>query len=42
MVQGRGVYQFQGMVGRREKEPEDMDVHLIWRYFAMEMGEGLD
>ncbi|KAI0367108.1 FAD/NAD(P)-binding domain-containing protein [Pilatotrama ljubarskyi] len=30
----KSVYQFQGMIGTRDKEPADLDVHLIWRYFG--------
>ncbi|KAI0773064.1 hypothetical protein BD413DRAFT_538824 [Trametes elegans] len=30
----KSVYQFQGMIGVRDKEPADLDVHLIWRYFG--------
>ena len=28
------MYQFQGVIGIRDKEPADLDVHLIWRYFG--------
>ncbi|KAI8977726.1 FAD/NAD-P-binding domain-containing protein [Trametes punicea] len=30
----KSVYQAQGVVGTRDKEPADLDVHLIWRYFG--------
>ncbi len=33
-TQTKSVYQFQGMIGIRDKEPADLDVHLIWRYFG--------
>ena len=32
------MYQFQGMIGTRDKEPADLDVHLIWRYFGHKVG----
>ncbi|KAI0656066.1 FAD/NAD-P-binding domain-containing protein [Cubamyces menziesii] len=34
----KSVYQFQGMIGTRDKEPADLDVHLIWRYFGHKVG----
>ncbi|CDO71988.1 hypothetical protein BN946_scf184943.g23 [Trametes cinnabarina] len=30
----KSVHQFQGMIGTRDKEPADLNVHLIWRYFG--------
>lgn len=31
------MYQFQGMVGTKEQEQPDLDVHLIWRYFGYQV-----
>ena len=36
-AQAKCVYEFQGVVGTRDQEPEDLDVHLIWRYFGYEV-----
>ena len=36
-VQTKSVYQFQGVIGTRDQELEDLDVHLIWRYFGYEI-----
>ncbi|RPD55220.1 iron uptake cluster protein [Lentinus tigrinus ALCF2SS1-6] len=30
----KSVYQFQGMVGTKEEQQPDLDVHLIWRYYG--------
>ncbi|KAI0738290.1 iron uptake cluster protein [Daedaleopsis nitida] len=30
----KSVYQFQGVIGTRDQEQADLDVHLIWRYFG--------
>ncbi|TBU25248.1 iron uptake cluster protein [Dichomitus squalens] len=30
----KSVYQFQGVIGTKEQEPPDLDVHLIWRYYG--------
>ena len=32
--QTKSVYQFQGVIGTRDQEQADLDVHLIWRYFG--------
>ena len=31
------MYKFQGVIGTRDQGPEDLDVHLIWRYFGYEV-----
>ena len=31
------MYEFRGVVGTRDQEPEDLDVHLIWRYFGYDV-----
>ena len=36
-AQAKCVYEFQGVIGTRDQEPEDLDVHLIWRYFGYEI-----
>ena len=36
-AQAKCVYEFQGVIGTRDQEPEDLDVHLIWRYFGYEV-----
>ncbi|KAI0668115.1 FAD/NAD-P-binding domain-containing protein [Trametes maxima] len=36
----KSVYQYQGMIGTRDKEPADLDVHLIWRYFGHNVERG--
>ena len=33
-VQNKSVYQFQGVIGTKEQESPDLDVHLIWRYYG--------
>ncbi|KAI0708726.1 iron uptake cluster protein [Cerioporus squamosus] len=33
----KSVYQFQGMIGTKEQEQVDLDVHLIWRYFGYQV-----
>ncbi len=32
--QTKSVYQFQGVIGTRDAEQADLDVHLIWRYYG--------
>ena len=34
LPQNRSVYQFQGMIGTKDEQQPDLDVHLIWRYFG--------
>ena len=31
------MYQFQGVIGTRDAEQADLDVHLIWRYFGYQV-----
>ena len=31
------MYDFRGVIGTRDQEPEDLDVHLIWRYFGYDV-----
>ncbi|RDX46369.1 iron uptake cluster protein [Lentinus brumalis] len=33
----KSVYQYQGMIGTKEQEQVDLDVHLIWRYFGYQV-----
>ena len=33
-MQNKSVYQFQGVIGTKEQESPDLDVHLIWRYYG--------
>ncbi|OBZ73235.1 Apoptosis-inducing factor B [Grifola frondosa] len=33
----KSVYQIQGVVGTRDSDSADLDAHLMWRYFGMEV-----
>ncbi|KAH9945201.1 iron uptake cluster protein [Epithele typhae] len=36
----KSVYQYQGVIGTRDEEQDDLDIHIMWRYFGYEVERG--
>ncbi|KAH9914403.1 FAD/NAD-P-binding domain-containing protein [Epithele typhae] len=36
----KSVYQYQGVIGTRDQEQADLDIHMMWHYFGYEVERG--